>query len=249
LKGPTPHQRAVLRKKALWHKLRETNRSVPDPEAFDFDAQGYHFDRLSDVEWLPIRKCLSQTLAGHLPDEACIRELIDDAAISSGFFFGAGGELYIPPKIDRQIAKQRRSFLFKLMEFEEQTLIFFGEPSDDWDPWDEFRPILSQLQVLKKRVEKDLEFYKSRALASATSNAAKPQLDTWRARLILIWRDKCGLPVKNTKALRAFLSLCLEPYVAQSEKPAKDFIAKWRAGKVPSPGVSLRDFRSDKSDE
>lgn len=79
-----------------------------------------------------------------------------------------------------------------------------------------------------------------RSVGPGRPNSAKPARDWWMARLVLIWRDDCGLPVENTKHLKGFLLDCLRPYPnVMTDRMAKHFVERWKAGKIDEPGPSL----------
>jgi hypothetical protein len=244
-KQSSPQQRAIARKRALWHELRETNKRIPDPDSYKFEKLGNHFDKLSDAEWSPVWQSVSRAVGtGSKLNEMRIRERVDDAAYSSGWFVGFGGEFQMYSSHWLARAEECRRILGKCAAFREQLLDFFGDPPG-YDPWDFFRPIISALAELEQVLEAEISTYQDAKHVKSPPNAVKTELDAWRTRLILIWRDECGLPAKNNKALRNFLVTCLEPYTIQNDKMAKDFIAKWRAGKVPKLGLSLLELNSD----
>lgn len=249
----SPQQRAIARKRSLWRELQKNNPSIPDPDKYDFGKDGKHFDKLSNAEWSHVWKSVRSALdPGSLAIESNVRKRVDDAAYSSGWFVGNAGELHFSSRDYRIFSDKHRSFLKKLVNFRKQLSAYLGQKNDGdrYDPWNQFRRANSLLGQLENAVGREIvSFDEQASQADSDPNAAKRELDVWRARLILIWQDRCGLPVRNTKALRAFLITSLAPYTVQNDKMAKDFIAKWISGKVPRPGFSWIDLNSDESDE
>ncbi len=247
----TPQQRAIEKKRAQWREWRASGLGWAagfDPETYDWKRDGEHFDKLSDDEWAVVWKrvraasCKKPSL-----NEASVRALVDDAAYSSGWFAEFGGELYFSRADYHRLAETKRRFLKKVQQFRNEISNFFGAPPDDhkepYDPWEMYRqmvPVLAHLAAdLGRRITDDEE---NALLVKGLSNAAKPKLDIWRARLVMVWQSECGLPVKNTKHLRGFLIDALQPYMPQAgltDRMAKHFIKKWIAGEVKKPGMSL----------
>jgi hypothetical protein len=257
-KKPSPQQRAIEKQRALWRELSFGKVYDDfDPDTFDWEKYGEHFDNLSDDEWeLVWRHVVSAARDRLLPDETRVRGLVDNAAYSSGWFFGYG-ELHISRADYRRFADEKRHFLKKTRNFRNEMAEFLGEPPCDhkepYDPWDSWRPVLPALDDLAKFLEHQIaqdEEAGSFMIKHDPANSAKPELDIWRARLVRAWRDECSLPVKNTTHLRGFLLDALRPYMPRAEltdRMAKHFLNRWIAGKVQDPGISLLDRLTDKS--
>ena len=246
----TPQQRAIEKKRAL---LREFRASDFDPDTYDWQKHGEYFDNLSDDEWAGVWKHVR--FASHrepLPDEARVRELVDDAAISSGWFAEWGGELHFSRADYHGFAIENRRFLKKIQQFCHDMADFFGAPPCDhkepYDPWARYRPVIPALDHLSAVLERKItEDEHNASSADDPPNAAKPELDAWRAGLMLVWQNECRLPIENSKSLRGFLIAALRPYVpGQTDRMAKHFITKWLAGKVTAPPMSLRQLFGDK---
>jgi hypothetical protein len=256
----TPQQRAIEKKRVRLRKLRALGIerwgwATVDPDACDWEKKGEHFDNLSDDEWADVWKRVRSALRERpLVDETHIRELVDDAAHSSGWFADFGGEITFSRADCRRSANTTRRFLQKVQEFRNELAKFFGAPPDDhedpYDSWEEHRPLVPRLNHLADFLERNIvQDEKWASIAEKTSNAAQPELDVWRARLVLIWENDCGLPVKNTKLLRGFLLDALQPYMSRTkltDTTAKHFIKRWLAGEVQKPGLSLLQIRGDK---
>jgi hypothetical protein len=248
----SPQQRAIQKKRDQWREWRASGKSFTndfDPDTFNWEEYGEHFDELSDEEWAAVWKHVVAPRAEKtLPDEANIRDLVNDAAYSSGWFVGHR-ELHISRADYRRFADEKRRFLKKAQQFRQEMIEFLGEPPSDhkepYDPWDFCRPVIPVLDdlaaVLDHRIAQDEEaaaFMQNKD----PPNAAKPELDQWRARLVLAWQDGCGIPIENTNHLRGFLLNALRPYMPRAEltdRMAKHFIKRWRAGEVKNPGTSL----------
>jgi hypothetical protein len=88
-----------------------------------------------------------------LPDQNRVRELVDDASFSSGWFFGFG-TLRIFHSDYRKFADKKRRFLRKTLQFRDELAEFFGEPDIDpkepYDPWGEWRHVVPALDDLAK---------------------------------------------------------------------------------------------------
>ena len=218
----TPQQRAIEKKRALLRELRASEGvGVPDfdPDTYDWQKHGEHFDNLSDDEWAGVWKHVR--FASHrepLPDEARVRELVDDAAISSGWFADWGGELHISRAEYRRFATEDRRFQKKVQQFRQEMAGFFGAPPCDhkepYDPRERYRPIIPALDHLTAVLGRKItEAEHDASVADDPPNATKPKLDTWRAGLMLVWQKECRLPVENSKSLRGFLMDALRPYV------------------------------------
>jgi hypothetical protein len=244
-KNPSPQQRAIAKKRALFRRLQSSG-------LLDFDEKnGEYFDRLSDAEWTVVWKRVRAASAESLSvDEAHIRELVDDAAMSSGWFAEFGGELHFFRRDYLRFAETYRVFLKKVQTFRQEMVQFFGTPPDDhkdpYDPWEWYRPVASVLDRLVKDLEREIAERESNASrAESPPNAAQLELDARRARLVTVWQNECGLPVANTKQLRGFLIAALQPYMPRAELTdtmAKHFIKRWLAGTVKQPGFSYFDF-------
>jgi hypothetical protein len=243
----TPQQRAIEKKRAEWRALGVGSAHDFDPDTFNWEKYGEHFDRLSDDEWAAVWRHVCAASGKPLPDETRLRELVDDAAYSSGWFAGFG-ELHISRADYRRFAGEKRRFLKRVQEFRHQMAEFFGEPPCDhkepYDPWGLYRPVIPLLDdlaaILEHRIAQNEETAAS--IKGDPPNAAKPKLDLWRARLVLAWQNECGLPVENNKQLRGFLLDALQPYMPRAEltdRIAKHFVKRWLAGEVKNPGTSL----------
>jgi hypothetical protein len=254
----SPQQRAIKKKRALWRELN-VGKVYEDfnPDTFNWEEYGEQFDNLSDEEWALVWRHVVAALTDKpLPDQTSVRELVDDAAYSSGWF-AEYGELHISRADYRQLADEKRRFLKNLQHFRSEMAEFFGErPCDHkepYDPWDSWRPVLPVLDDLAVNLENSIVQDEEAAafiMKYDPPNAAKPELDTWRARLVMAWKKECGLPVSNTRHLRGFLLDALRPYMPRAEltdRMAKHFLKRWLAGKVRNPGVSLLDRLKDKS--
>jgi hypothetical protein len=232
-KKPNPQQRAIEKKRARWREWRAKGYRVRhDP---DFESEGQHFDGLSDEEWIPVWKALQSASPNKCLEEARLREMIDLAASSSGWFVEYGGELNFYRADYRRFADESRHFLEKVEIFRHELSEFCPEePDNAHDPWLEYRIMLDQLAAqLKRKIAEDEHI---ESTLENRSNAAQSELDAWRARLLLIWKEECDLPIANTKKLRAFLIAALQPYMPNAATPtiAKYFIKKWLNGKVPN---------------
>lgn len=251
-KNPTPQQRAIEKKRALFRELRSSGLRLDfDPDTYDWEKHGEYFDRLSDAEWAVVWKRIRAASAEPLSvGEAHIRELVNDAAMSSGWFAEFGGELHFWRADYLRFAETYRVFLKKVQTFRQEMVQFFGTPPDDhkdpYDPWKRYRPVVSVLDRLAKDIESDIAERESKASkAENPPNAAQLELDVWRARLLMVWQNECGLPIANTKQLRGFLIAALQPYMPRAELTdtmAKHFIKRWLAGKVKQPGLSYFDL-------
>lgn len=253
-KKATPQRRAIEKKRAFW---RDKAYADFDPDNFDWEKYGQHFDNLSNEEWALVwRHVIGAVGDKPLPDEMRVRERVDDAAHSSGWFFEFG-ELHISQTDYRRFADNKRRFLKRMQQFRSEMAEFFGDrpldPKEPCDPWDHWRPVLPALDdlgaVLEYRITLD-----ERAAAFMAEydppNAAKPEMDKWRARLVMVWEEECSLPIRNTKYLRGFLLDALRPYMPRTElteRMAKHFIRRWLAGEVRNPGISLLERLKDKS--
>jgi hypothetical protein len=52
---PNPQRRAIEKERAQWREWRAKGYSVRgDPDTYDFESEGQHFDGLSDEEWAPV---------------------------------------------------------------------------------------------------------------------------------------------------------------------------------------------------
>jgi hypothetical protein len=255
----TPHQRAIEKKRAIFRELQSSGVRLDfDPDTYDGgNTEKQYFDRLSNDEWAVVWKRISHASSEPaLIDEARIRELVDDAAMSSGWFAEYGGEARYWSRAQlKQYANEKHRFLKKLQTFRHEIVVFLGPPSEDYpefyDPWERYRPVVPVLDRLAAQLEHEIGEYK-REVSTATDppNAAKPELDLWRARLLLAWQNECHLRIENTKHLRGFLIAALEPYMPRAEltdRMAKHFIKRWLSGKVEMPvGFSYLDLRGDK---
>lgn len=254
---PPALKRAIEKKCAEWREWRSLGYKWAadfDADSHDWERYGNLFDPLSDDEWARVWKHILNA-SGHEPsiDEVRVRNLVDDAALSSGWF-AEFGELHISQADFRRFATEKQSFASKVQEFRRVLAEFFGEPPTDhtepYDPWERDRPILAALDrlhaVLEARIAQDIEassFMKGKDFP----NAAQPELDRWRARLVLIWQQN-GLPITNTKELRGFLLDVLQPYMLGqlTDRSARHFIARWLAGEIRDPGDSLVQRLRDK---
>jgi hypothetical protein len=251
---PTPQQRAIEKKRARWRKARAAGHrwaAHRDPDTYDCEKEGQHFDRLSDDEWALVWKRVRAASPDKSLDEARVRRLVDAAALSSGWFVGFGGEIHFYRANYRQFADISRRFLKKVQTFRHELTKFFGAPPDgDWDPWEEYRRVVPLLDQLTAELECEVSEDEGNASSAENpANASEPKLDDWKARLVLIWQNECGLPIKNTKQLRGFLIDALQPYMRPTEltdTPAKYFIKRWLEGKVKNPGVQIFEFSEDK---
>jgi hypothetical protein len=256
----TPQQRAIEKKRVLLRKLRASGIERPgwatvDPDTYDWEKHGEYFDELSDDEWAVVwKRVRSASRETPLVDETHIRELVDDAAYSSGWFAQFGGEITFSRADYHQFANRNSRFLQQVQEFRNELAQFFGAPpadhEDHYDPWEQYRSLVPLLNHLADFLEREVvQDEKCASIAEKTSNAAQPELDLWRARLVLIWENECGLPVKNTKLLRGFLLDALQPYMPRTELTdtmAKHFIKRWLAGEVQKPGLSQLQIWADK---
>ena len=244
-KSPTPQQRAIEKKRARWRAWRNQGRPTRfDPDTYDFETVGNHFDRLSDDEWAPVWKTIQQASPNKSLDEERLRQLVNKAAFWSGWFVECGGEISFYSMHYKLFADEERRFLEKIKAFRSELEQFLGEPSaggsDPWDPWAEHRDLLPALDQLAAQVHHNMADNEHQAsITKNPPNAAHPKLDAWRARLVLLWRDEFGLAIKNTKLLRTFLINALDPYMpgAATDRTTKEFIKKWLDGKVPEPSV------------
>jgi hypothetical protein len=214
-----------------------------DPDTYDFESEGQHFDRLSDEEWAPVWKTLQSASPNKSLEEARLREMVDRGAFSSGWFVGHGGELTFYSADFRRFACESRGFLEKVKTFRDELSKHLGaRPDDDYDPWLQYRKLVPALDRLATELERDIA--KDERIASTfkdRSNAAQPKLDAWRARLLLIWAQECNLQIANSKQLRGFLITALQPYIPHTatDRMAKAFIKKWLDGEVPKPPPML----------
>ncbi len=218
-----------------------------DPDTYDWEKYGEYFDALSDDEWARVWAHVV-AVSTRVPSEVRVRELVNDAALYSGWFAGYSISHISQADLGRYANEKRRA-LRKVQNFRREMSEFFGPPSSDWkepyDPWQHWRKILAELddlaKVLEHRIsldERDIESAKDHDPPSA----AKPALDCWRARLLLVWENECGLPTRNSKHVRGFLLEALRPYMPRAEltdRMAKYFIKRWLAGEVERPGPSL----------
>jgi hypothetical protein len=243
----SPQERAIEKKRALFRSLRASSTYDFDPDTYDWAKQGEHFDDVSDEEWSLVWR---HVLAGsqiHPTNESRVRELVNDAAYSSGWFAEYGGELHISRADYRRFAEEDRRFLRKAQQFRNEMNAFFGEVptdhKDPFDPWDVYRPVMPALDDLADYLQRRIDDDERRALiVEDAPNSVKRELDQWRARLLVVWGSECGLAIQNTKHLRGFLLDALRPYMPRAEltdRMAKHFINKWLAGGVKDPGPSL----------
>jgi hypothetical protein len=243
----SPQERAIGEKRAFWReKLSSGLLSSSDfnPVTFDWKTYGEHFAPLSDEEWAVVW-AHATAASKREPSEARVRELVNDAAISSGWF-AEYRALRLSGADHRRRVEDRLRALKKVVTFRRYLNDFFGRPDwDDKDLYDPWRLILLQLDdlanLLRHQIyicEDDAEFAKQRD----PPRTAKPELDCWRARLLLVWENEVGLPVHNSKHVRGFLLEAMRPYMPRAEltdRMAKYFIGRWLAGKVERPRESL----------
>ena len=91
----TPQRRAIEKKIAVWRELREEGLDAEekfDPAKYDWEKLGPLFDELSDEEWAGMWKHVRDPPRPKrpLPAERRVRDLVDDAAFSSGWFADFG---------------------------------------------------------------------------------------------------------------------------------------------------------------
>jgi hypothetical protein len=246
----SPQERAIAEKRAYWREQLSSERlsnSEFDPDTFDWKKYGEHFAPLSDEEWAPVLAHITAA-SKRVPSEARVRELVNDAAFFSGWFAEYSEYCLTQADFRRNAAKLRRA-LSKVASFQRDLNEFFGTPDwdykDPFDPWGPWRNILPQLDDLAKVLEHQISVSERDADAAKEHDvprAAKPELDRWRARLLLVWENECKLPVRNSKHLRGFLLEAMRPYMPRAElthRMAKYFIKRWLAGELERPGPSL----------
>lgn len=237
---PSPQERALER----WR--RRAKEGGYDPSEIDQDEN--HYDKMSDEEWAGVWRHVVAAVGNKpMPEEGGIRELVDDAAYSSGWFVNY--QYYDPKPSDlRRYAEEKRAFLKKVALFRAAATEFFGDDVDEterYQPWEREKkilPVLMDLEyILVKQILQDEE--RADRLGPEPPNTLKPERDLWMARLLVAWRDGCGLPVTNSKYLRGFLSDAVRPYRNDSDdRAAKYFIKRWVDGAIdePSPSLSMR---------
>ena len=243
-----PHKQPAS---ALARAVREMQRAAEGKLEDEIDwikiERRRHFDRLSDAEWQAVWVNVITALGKRLPTAKPeqIRGSVDDAALSSGWFFEFQDGIKISPKDFRDWANRGQQFLQELISFKSAAAKFFGEPDDSpndtYDPWPE-RTILRELELLEHRVGRQIaKYYESaRSTPKAAANSAKPERDLWMSRLMLIWTEECGLSAKNSKHLRQFIVSAVRPYIGNiSDRAAEQFIERWNRGKIERPQQSL----------
>jgi hypothetical protein len=165
--GPTPQQRAIEKKRVRWRKSREKGEpfwATVDPETYDFESEGQHFDRLSDDEWAPIWKSIQAASPNKPVEESRLRELVDRAAFSSGWFVGHVGELVFYSANYAELADRNRAFQVKVQTSRHELIDFFGEvPADGYDAWMEHRQLLSALDGFAAQIQGDVAEYEAMA--------------------------------------------------------------------------------------
>jgi hypothetical protein len=218
----------------------------------EFEAlkqQGNHFDNLSDEEWLAVwhHVVAGSTDSRSPADETRVRYLVDDAAYSSGWFVGYIVLESLKRSQLKTWATEDLAFLKRVTDFRDAAAIFFGEPDGDptepYDPWPQ-RRILAHLDNLAASVKSHIgrQMVLLKQTPPDPPNSVKPDLDRWRARLMLVWSETCGLSSKNSKHLRGFLRAALHPYMPLAElsdKTSRYFIDCWNRGEVERPETSL----------
>jgi hypothetical protein len=246
---PSPQERAIEEKRAYWREqLSSGHLSISDfdPDTFDWRKYGEHFAPLSDEEWIPVWAHVAAA-SKRLPSEARVREFVDDAAFFSGWFVDYG-EYRMTQADSRRHANELRRVLSKIANFRRDLTEFFRPPDwdykDPFDPWGPWRNILPQLDDLTRVLEHQISMCEVSADSAKKydpPSAAKPILDRWRGRLLLVWEKECKLPVRNSKHVRGFLLEAMRPYMPRAEltdRMAEYFIKRWIAGKVERPGPS-----------
>lgn len=214
-----------------------------------WDIEGYaqqnHFDNLDDEEWAAVWRHVASK--NETVDESRVRFLVDDAAYSSGWFVGFKVYSGLTQAELKEWMDEKHAFLSQTRQYIDSAIRFFGEPDNDptepYDPWPE-RRILPHLTRLADRLNRDIDRDK-RALNEMPPdlpNSAQPELDLWRARLMVVWSQTCGLSTKNSMALRGFLLDALRPYMPRAEltdRVGEYFIKRWNEGKIGAPETSL----------
>jgi hypothetical protein len=236
-KKPTPQQRAIEKKRARLRKSRAVgHRSHRDPDTYDWEKEGQHFDGLSDDEWALVWKRVRAASPDKSLDEAQLRQMVDRAALSSGWFVEHGGEINLY-SVYRRFADENQRFVEKVQTFRRELSDFLCEPRDD--DYDPYRKLVPTLEHLAAQLQHDIaEDERIASTLENPPNAAQPKLDAWRGRLVTIWERECGLPLENTKHLRGFLIEALQPYIRPAQltdRMVGYFIKRWLAGKVPKP--------------
>lgn len=251
---PGPQARALERMRLLYEEGGYL-------DEFEELKQYSHFDELSDDEWSAVwRHVLAASNECPSADESRLRFLVDGAAYSSGWFFGF--KIHSGPKRSdlKTWTAEASAFLKRVRDFRGAATKFFGEPDEDptepYDPWPQ-RWILAHLDNLALAVESHIrrETIELKQSPPDQPNSLKPELDLWRARLMLAWSETCGLSTKNSKHLRGFLLDAQRPYLTAgapellTDRMARHFLERWNGGEIPKPDTSLwvllHDARSD----
>jgi hypothetical protein len=202
-KKPNPQQRAIEKKRAQWREWRAKGYRVRhDPDTYNFESERQHFDRLSDEEWAPVWEALQSASPKKSLEETRLRELIDFAAISSGWFVECDGELIWYPADYRRFAREKRDFSKKAKTFQRELSDFLADhapdgaflharpsrvlhahavdssgleskpPDNDYVFWLEYRELIPVLDQLATELERDIA--EDEGKASTLKNPSNP---------------------------------------------------------------------------
>jgi hypothetical protein len=216
-----------------------------DPEAKPYVAEP------DDNEWAEVWRIV-QPLLPRPPSaelEALARRRVYQAAFHSSYFRNSPlvADIWEKEFLSGRL-NEHKKYLKQLINFAKATQEMMGSNKDaEDDPYghdEKYRTVLSLLDgYLLPLVYHRMHDYRDRLSRAkkAPSNSAQPQRDLWMARLVLVWRDDCGLDIKHEKLGAFILAACQthEPKITT----VKNFLNKLRNGKIPDPDPTLSALR------